>query len=109
MPSAPIGRLEAPKCSNPLSYTTSEWCGQLKDAKGPWSECLKLADQEVVNEIYENCVNDLCAWETSKTRQALGICEYYEQIVDGCYELAKAKNLSMNLLWREKTECGNIF
>lgn len=96
-----------PKCVNPLEYASQEWCGRLKDAKGPWKECLKMMDDDALQETYENCVNDLCAWEHSKTRQAIGICEYYEQTVEKCYELAKANNRKLSLLWRDSTDCGN--
>lgn len=47
----PIGVVSAPVCADPTIYDGSDWCGVLDDMTGPWTECLKVFNFEINNEI----------------------------------------------------------
>lgn len=95
---------EPVKCLKKDLY--KEWCEIIKDMNGPWSKCLKLIDQEILENIYGGCLFDLCATEQNPTLQNEYKCKAYEQIADICNDLMNSNQVYN---WRFVTGCRKFF
>lgn len=83
-------------------YKNNEWCGMIKDRNGPWSECLRLIDPNVLEGIYDGCLFDMCATEQKPELQSDYRCKAYEEIADTCNSILNSNQISN---WRFTTRC----
>lgn len=107
-PGGPIGRIDTPKCENPLVYTKQESCGRIKDKNGPWGACLEKIEKNILKILFESCIFDLCGLEKEKEKQDIALCRIYEELSDSCLEISKILKLNWKIEWRELTKCSKL-
>ncbi|CAF0928390.1 unnamed protein product, partial [Brachionus calyciflorus] len=100
VPEKDPGKPEPINCVN--DYSTSKWCGLIKDRNGPWRSCILSLSDEILNNLYDSCMFDMCALEGNSTAQNEYKCKAYEELTDKCYE--SISSLSQ-INWRTLAGC----
>lgn len=90
-------------CKNQSLYLTDEWCGRIINSNGPWSKCLEHLDKKILEGIYESCLFDVCATESSIRLQNENKCNSYEQLASQCNLVISSVDTMSN--WRIETRC----
>ncbi|XP_038668944.1 IgGFc-binding protein-like [Scyliorhinus canicula] len=74
-------------------YESSEFCGKIKDDKGPFRDCLSHVDP---NEYFNDCLFDSCLYEGHRTV----VCEAVAAYAAACQDAGITINQ-----WRSKSFC----
>ncbi|XP_061677224.1 IgGFc-binding protein [Syngnathoides biaculeatus] len=72
-------------------YQGKDFCGRLTDPQGPFQRCHKTVDPQ---EIYDNCVHDLCNWNQTT------LCQVLSSYVAVCQEMGAGVDE-----WRASSFC----
>lgn len=107
-PGGSIGKILTPKCENPLVYTSSDWCGRVKDPNGPWSQCLEKFEKSLMRTLFETCVYDVCAFEKDPAAQNETLCQVYQEVTADCLEISSKLNLNWKFDWRTVSNCRKL-
>lgn len=100
VPEKSPGQPEPIKCTT--DYSSVEWCGIMKARNGPWNSCISYLSKEIIDQLYDACLFDMCALESDPNTQNEYKCKIFEELTQKCY--ASLSFLSQ-INWRAFTNC----
>jgi hypothetical protein len=94
-------------CKDIKVYNSNQWCGQIRNVDGPWSECLKSMSKESIEFNLNACALDLCLFELSNELEKKR-CQTLAEFALTCRQLAERLNQTWSSTWRARLDCRNF-